>query len=386
MDVGNNDFRFQSVAPVNGGYELKEAKTIRHPTTAELHIKSLDRYDQTATVSQVQVQLTNATSYPGTYNTGTQFNVTQKGNVMNGYFNRVALSEIYLQWRMPTIIAGYNDSVWMYCSWTALAPLARRVTVPAGYYSVSALATAWASAINTAFGLAGGTAVSIATTPNGCGMTLTAPLAPPPAGGATCIYIIPFWLGGSTQGTGVQPLADWQNGIQTTQNVLISYRFARLVGAGRAAFGFLYPNGAPVGTSQQFLYYSRVAGVGNLLTWTCNCANLMPTNYIDIQSRALTRFKKVIDTNTTQNSLSSIIHRYYLTSSDQAFTPITAASSGQQPYNVAKIITNPNWSEWSPGQAFGQIDITLLDQWGEVIPWSTSSPTEISLTLLLSES
>jgi hypothetical protein len=122
--------------------------------------------------------------------------------------------------------------------------------------------------------------------------------------------------------------------------------------------------------------------------------NLLPTDYVDIVSSALSNYKDAKDGNSTVASPASVIGRVWLTENFTASAsfstgPIVPAFDGtylgSSPITLVKKWLNPNWSQWSPNQTVNTVDITLLDMWGQQIMWTSSYATEWSCTLTLTE-
>ena len=349
MDTGNSDFRFMRVDPVDGGYDEKQAKTYRNPANTELHIKSLDRYNGTRTIPQQLVQLQNSTSYPFRYNTGTNFNIRQPDGLLNGYFNQLAIVEMSLNLNLPTVITGYNDAFWVIINYSS-SYVGYKCVIPQGVYTLTTLANAMQSAISA---LTFYSAVTI-TLPTAFTMTLTASVP------NVYIMLCAYEFNGFT-------------GVPTTPAEWIThFRFCRMIGANRSCYGYTYNTAVP-GSGQ-------AGTIAPVTTWTTSIANLRPTDFVDVVSNALTKYKKVKDTNSTDDMPTNVIKRIYQTP-DAVFTPTFSVTNQLTTIQY----TTPNWSTWSPGEALNNVDITLLDMWGGVLPWTTVNPTEISLTVLFSE-
>jgi hypothetical protein len=117
MDVGANNFTFD-LESKNG--LAAPAQTMRQPQTTELHLDSLDRYNPKELVTSLTFQnfpnsqavargagpiLLNASQ------SGTQCVISPGRAMAYGYFSRVALTQMYLSWQVPTIVTGVNDSL-----------------------------------------------------------------------------------------------------------------------------------------------------------------------------------------------------------------------------------------------------------------------------------
>jgi hypothetical protein len=148
MDVGSENFRFTLDGPE------KASKAFRYPLSAELHVSSLDRINSTADVpSQTLAQLTfdaDATNYT---NSATDCLIQTKRALLYGYFNRIAMTEFQLFFRVPTVIAGINNIFYLQIWPGGYVPggsTSYPITIPAGYYTPVLLATAIQTAIRAA--------------------------------------------------------------------------------------------------------------------------------------------------------------------------------------------------------------------------------------------
>lgn len=82
---------------------------IRPPATANLMVDSLDRND-----------VNNTSPW--------SFTISKKQSILNGYFTRIAVSEVVLNWGEPNIITGANDTITLNSSTS---------TLPQGFYNIA---------------------------------------------------------------------------------------------------------------------------------------------------------------------------------------------------------------------------------------------------------
>lgn len=358
MDVGSDNFRFMLDEPE------KISRAFRYPMSAELHVNSLDRFNSTPTQSQVLVQLAQDLSEPvGSYNySATDCVIQAPGRAMlYGYFNRVAISEMQLFIRVPTIIVGVNDQFVLSASLTGASPfVSQTFTVPPGYYTPSLLAVALQTLIRanaTILTTAGSFLVTAPTTP-----------ATIPASGAIQTGFN-FSSGTSDTLKFSQPID-----ISTRAAQLRVWKFYRLIGTNALSF-IGTPAAIPTTTIATF------------------SPNFLPTDYIDVVSKALTNYKDVKDSNTNEQAPQGVLARVYLT--DNAVSAAATTTSftdpnavGGAPFAFTKKWTTPNWSQWSPNQAINQLDFKLLDMWGDPLFWTNQTScanTEWQMTLVASE-
>lgn len=357
MDVGSPNFRFTLDDPE------KKAKTIRQPMCAELHISSLDRYNSKPGSNQTQIQLTaDISQLSGSYNyPATDCVIQAPGrSMLYGYFNRLAISEMQLLVRLPTIITGYNDTFFLKILPGGIGTATTyQFTVPGGYYTPVLLAAAMQVIIRAA--------TTVLTTPSA--FTVSAPSNPstlPSSGLVQTGFIL---------STGTTDTIVFNTPPSNSTDALLAqtFKFYKLIGTNQLSFtGF--PSNIPT---------------ANLYTFS---PNWLPTDYIDVVSKALTNYKDVKDSNSNEQAVQGVIARVYL--SDNFVSGTTANSMmdpnpvGSAPFTFTKKWSNPNWCQWSPNQAINQLDFKLLDMWGDILPWTNTKAclnTEWEITLLASE-
>lgn len=369
MDVGNSDFRFTKLH--SGHSEEKDGKPQRDPARAELHIDSLDRYHVNspgiaATVQSQQLakligpsvtpQALYTASGPGL--TGTNFVVTAKNsrNLIYGYFERIALTQIQMFYRCPTVISGTdweygNGTIYLsYYQTSSGTTFTRAFTIPTANYTPSALATymqgqirAWPTLTPTAFTVTFVNGIFSFST-NVAGDT---------------IGVTPYGTGGAGPGTNV------------TLNTF-SYRTAKLFGFGAEAY---------------------VIGVGGAGTIFGRAPNMLYTDYVDVCSSTLTKYKRVKDTNSTDAARQDVICRVYLTGNNTSTDPATNSTTAAVPSAVGMtympIINTswitPNFNKWSVEEALSSIDFQLYDMYGNPLFWTSAFNTEFQATLTVSE-
>jgi hypothetical protein len=355
MDVGSDNFRFTL------DDAEKKARTIRHPKTAELHLDSLDRY-----VPGILPALSNPNTpqnfckYIGPIIGASSIDSTNncviqtKNNLLYGYLSRVALTQFQLNWRVPTVVTGYNDLLSVFNGTTTTI-----LTIPQGYYNVVNLGTTLQTLLRTVTGL-GSLSVSppdTQATPTGANVDV-----------------------GYTIVTGGSPMAFSYAGTSDGQADQIG-RANRLIGVNRAGAGF----------TPDILTTSLTSIVVNpTTTFTMGVPNFRYTDYVDIVSQALTNYKDTKDGNSSVSSPAAVLGRIWLTE-----YPLASQASGNAwpqdgmwgmgPMTFVKNWQHPNWSQWSPNQTLSSIDISLLDMWGYPLPWTSTLNTEWSATLTVTE-
>jgi len=362
MDVGAPNFRFD-LDTKNG---LKaEVTAYRQAATTELHMDSLDRYlpsmlTTTATFTNFPNQNVAKLAGPLLLNSslsGTNMTIQSSRPLVYGYFGRVALTQFCLKFMVPTIRAGYNDVFSIALATSAAGPVfaSANVTIPEGYYNLTQLAATLQVQLRAANA-----------TLNTC--TVIAPRAAGNESGdgflfnsnSAFVFMAVVLATGTTEATLLQRL-----------------RCLRTLGFTRPMLGYPDVNNFAQTTGVP-TYYVSAAG---------SAPNLLPTDYVDVVSTALTNYKDAKDANSSVASPGAVIGRIWLTegTTNQSSSPADAVDVGGSPITVTKSWSNPNWSQWSPNQTVNSIDIRLLDMYGDTLPWSSVNSTEWSATLTLTE-
>ena len=367
MDVGADNFRFELDDPE------KKARTIRYPKTAELHLDSLDRYVQgnipatygIATISDEQnfLKLIGPILASATTNATNNCRIQTKRNLIYGYMCRVALTQFNLSFKVPTIVTGYNDLCAVIATGSGLPQL---ITIPQGFYNLTTLAAQLQTSLRTIVALSAATVVAPTSQVTAAPLTsITTGFTVTANGGSTMQFVYGFLNASKAQQLQVA-------------------RFNRLIGVNRAGAGYtpdvnLAPAPSPY-NSTAVPWASATLGI----------PNFRYTDYVDIVSQSLTNYKDTKDANSAINSPGSVMGRIWLTEyplSSQAVNNGYPQDGmwGMGPMTFTKTWNTPMWAQWSPNQAINTVDITLLDQFGMPLPWSSTYPTEWSCSLQVTE-
>ena len=296
-------------------------QTIRQPSFTALFVDSMDRY---------------ANGFPNDtaeLSSSSQWTLQSRQYVLNGYFNRIALTQIQFFWNLPTIITGYNDTIAVgNADSTAILDY---IIIPQGWYVCDELA----SIISGLFGaiVSGGT---VTANPSTGALTFSAP---------TGFSILPPVYSGLNGGSTV-----YGRTYQTT--------------------GIIPGNGDLVGD-----VYILIGSIPTML----------PTRYIDVGSKYLTKNQKVKDSSTLiSGQTTNILARVY------AFAPSTrtyfppSANSGavrDTPFVVSIDYGTGKQLEWNDTEIISNFDVTLTDEYGSLVPWSRDYGCEYAFTLTASE-
>lgn len=303
-----------------------EGTPIRFPAIAELEVSSLDRYPNDG---EFILAITNNPT------TSSDILFPAKQALLSGYFTRIALSEVQLQWRTPNITPKNNFVYWYDEGLDADFD----IELPVNFYDLSGLGVALVANMNQAVGFPKyivnlvntvGTDFLEIQTNNG-----------------------DHW--------GFQPYFP----INPSPTTIRGQRFFQTAGITRQNFYQLFPNNSV----QRF----------GLTT------NLSYTPYIDVVSDRLAKFAKVKDGMTRQfQGQTAILARLYL-------TPFNTKEQycGNHPFQMAIDYTTPKYIRWNPGEYINDFDLLLYDQFGELL-WCdpVNYPefvTEYQLTIQASE-
>lgn len=334
---------------------------------AILAINSLDRY----IAGKANQPYGNAliASYDNQPPYGNDFTIQSPGALIYGYINRIIVSQIQLQYNLPTVIPNLNDEFYI-----SIGGLEYQVTIPFGFYHPEELAAAVEAQL--AAGGNGGDAAVIAamidvTYTTEDGFTFESMSSPK----------TPFYFPSVTE------LAILTLGDQQVINSLI--RCYRLLGLTiqnselRVNPANPYPNPQPPSN------YLVAAPQTRQVSQDVPC--FLYTPYIDIYSDALTNYQLIKDTNTQVNKPKGLIARIYLsgTGNVQTTVPAEPGTLGSAPFVLVADLNSPKIIRWSPDVAVPSIDFQLRDCYGDLLPGYIPGykmfSTEFQMTLLCIE-
>ena len=296
------------------------------------------------------------------------FQITAPNALMNGYIQTIKVSQVQLQYNLPTIIPDRNDLLPVYYESAvgSSSYLFQLVNIPYGFYTPDALAAILESILvvdipdlipwNVGYfgdtGLDQGFKVETAS-------------------GRRFYFATPFDLRNSGQ-----PLPEVQ-----ISNVLKTYKL----------FGFTQSNASPS------LYH---------VSWSS--PQLLYTPYIDILSDALTNYQRLKDTDSSVTRRKGLIARLYLSGVGNpqitnrtefditnGNTVVASTSLGSYPFVLTYDLNTPKIVNWTPDTAVNSLDFQLRDCYGDLLftnvpPLSPGNPieqwnTEFQMTLLCVE-
>jgi hypothetical protein len=130
----------------------------------------------------------------------------------------------------------------------------------------------------------------------------------------------------------------------------------------------------------------NVNGFPQLVNYlTTGSPNFLFTPFVDIISQNLTKFQKIKDTDTASSKRNSIISRVYLSGVGNPQNTSSSYSLGSEPFLMTADLNTPKIIRWSPDETVYNLDFQIIDQYGDLIYWDASHPTEFQMTLLCAE-
>jgi hypothetical protein len=292
------------------------------------------------------------------FNTGpfsNDFSITAPNALINGYIEKIIISQIQLQYYLPTIVPGGNDN---FAFLVETAPGSNAFTpysviLPYGFFSPAELAAMLQIFMNTA--VYGNPSIENFQVFYGQGNI----------GAVTDIGFTAI-----LNDNGKRWALDNPFRIQYT--LTESQRLLKT----NKVFGFNSANIAPQTT--QFSYYAPV---------------FLYTPYIDIYSDALTNYQALKDTDSSTIRRKGLIARIYLsgvgspqmTAYDVTLTKAlpntilwkqtTSSALGSQPFVLTYDLNSPKVVNWTPDTAVNSLDFQLRDCYGDLL--FTKVPTAL---------
>ena len=292
--------------------QSQEGVNVRNPSTANLGVSSIDRYG-----TNVYVQGEQNPANTATLSSPYDFSIGQNQNLMNGFFTRLAVSEVQFRWTMPTLTSR-NNKIYITSGGTDYL-----ITVPEGWYDIGAGAS---SAGNLAY----------AFQQQVIGASITG------LSGFTCTYT------GSAGGTvTTQPY----NCFVAKSNSSTTFYFKRYTDQAK-------PN---------------AIGLFEMMSWTTNQiavpqqtgspdATYLSTPFVDIVCDNLTYNQSLKDADTGISR--DVLCRIYLT--PDAFTG-NVANLGSAPILVHRCFPFPKQVRWSADQPIGNLRVQVYDSEGYLL-------------------
>ena len=289
---------------------------IRMPSTANFMIDSTNR---------VPVVFT-----PGAqFSLANDFLIQKNNSLLNGFFTRLGVSEVYLDWNTPNVFKDLSNNVLRY-DVSGVGSIA--IPFLDNFYNVEQMANTIATKLND---LSGAT---------GLGWTIQA-LYPPGTG---------FSLVPSNQGV-----------------------YYALSGNLATQMGLDNPLGG-LGTGVRVV----IPGGGNY-SGSKRSASLTTIRYLDFVSAQLTYNQELKDATTALNK--DVLCRFYFC--QDIIPPVDAYGfpihMGYTPFMIRREFNTPKQIKWSANQPIGQVSFQVYDQTGQLAKFTP--PTNWCMTLQVSE-
>lgn len=268
------------------------------------------------------------------------FLISSPAALIYGYIDRIVVTQIQLQYNIPTVCEGKNDT--LVIEWNAGADN-EEITIPFGFYTPDELAAAIEAVI--------------------------------------------------TNNVTLAPL-----GITVTYDVKDGFFFSS---ANNIDFSFPSPSYlfsvTPAYTPAEvnkILKTYKLIGMTVDNSETTNRPNqrsfqypsFLYTPYIDFYSDVLTNYQTIKDNNTSIAKPKGLVARILLSGAGNLQLTTDTTALGSAPFVMTADLNNPKVIKWSPDVAVPSIDFQLRDCYGELIPGYTEKfPTEFQMTLLCIE-
>jgi len=312
------------MARSRGVEDMREHKavTTRPTSTANFLIDSVDR-DQDA------------------YPSSGDFQIVKKQSIFNGFFNRMSVQEVVLDWGIPNISPEHENEYLVFTyEFPPGAPVQSWVELPAGFYTVENALDELVSLMNIDVGVPGAFVVT---------------------SGNTGVY------------------------ISVDQAV---------VPGGTFEINETFP-GPPARNGENLAYQlfteAQVNG-GQNQSYVVLCPRILPYRYLDFVCNQLTYNQELKDADTSEKSR-DVIYRWYFgwdteTSYDGYGFPIL---QGYRSFIQRRLISYPKQIRWSSEQPVGNLQFQVYNDIDEIVDASSFPGTEggaemeFQMTLLLSE-
>jgi hypothetical protein len=336
---------------------------------AILAISSTDRY----TISKfgnVNQPVANAliAQYDNEGPYSNDFQLTAPGALLNGYIEKIIISQIQLQYNLPTVIPGVNDY------------LVYRVETSPGSFQFN---------------------TRVITIPFG--------------------FFVPYDLAAVIQASMNNPGDFEVNFLTTNQFEFINnanLRFLFPSNIGLTALGFSLPQIVRVLKTYKLFGISGANSLVELTQISGSQAQFLYTPYIDLYSDSLTNYQRLKDTDTSVAKRKGLITRMYLSGvgtpqptfsydnvTDYTLVSgvppsqitgtsksVTSSALGSAPFILTYDLNSPKIINWTPDVAINSLDFQMRDCYGDLLPVASelannyeSFSTEWQMTLLCVE-
>lgn len=294
------------------GDGIEKAVTIRPPSTALLAVDSLDR------------------TQPGSAGSSANFIINKNQSLFNGFFSRIALNEIVLDWCIPNI-GAYTENNTLTVTTTA-GPTTITITLADGHYLV-------ADALDTIVALLN---------------------APGPAGFGPNTFRLEDQFGNAWGAT--------------------SYGTVFLATTAGGTF--------TIGPSTLQGQLGLATGVAAASEFPIICPKLLPYYYIDFVSPQLT-YNQDLKDNSTSSVVRDVLYRWVFAydnvpqALDRYGFPIL---QGYKEFVTRRYLSFPKQILWNPSMPVGQLSFQIYTSNGDLLdPTALGGECEYQMSLLFSE-
>lgn len=337
--------------------------------------------------------------FTGSGQVGNNFTLVSPGSFIYGYISRIAVSQIQLEYKIPTVVACnqvfdaqpfYNNlnlikrignnvlPIFIYKGITT-PPDIEYVQMPYGFYTPQELAAMLTVYFDAALPTTLGNMVvrysnagqgnnpldpgqvAPGDNPTGYGNSFTFTTAPP--AGAPPVEQ-PFGFPNLDYMRQINPITGKQR--YTEDQILAFLKCYRLLGISYT----LCSDGSPA--------------VGRTFIQT-GSPSFLYTPFIDICSARLTKFQKVKDTDTSAIARTSLVSRVYLSGVGNPQATNLDYSLGSEPFVMTADLNTPKVIRWNKDEALNSMDFQLFDYYGDRIYWTWENNTEFQMTLVCQE-
>ena len=383
------------------------ATPIRQPSYAQLLVSSTDRYPDFVS------EYTSST-------TSSSWTLQRPNYLLQGYFTRLALTQLQMQMGLPTICATTPDYIGndVFSLQIASAVQNTLIQTAKNFIPLPTMRFTFGTGLSPTLFTVGltldvvapnsgnpftvsGTVLSWSSSSGFLDVTVTAsggaPL-PIPAqiwaatqyGGADSVVTVPQgYYTGTTLAAALQAAVRTATSIATftvtfTNNVFV---FSNATDA--RTFAFKNPVEISSGANAAVRIYNTIGVVdANVqepaVTQTLGVPSMVFTRWIDICSSTLTKFQRVKDSTTLADTYTTAIARIYVAPPNVA--PVGAATINNEPRIFTVDFANPKFIKWDIKEVLANFDIQVRDEYGALLWWTPSAGCEFQFTMLASES
>jgi hypothetical protein len=261
------------------------------------------------------------------------FSIQSPGALIYGYIKKVQVSQIQLQYNIPTVVPGKNDYFELITDGSDTDNYL--IVIPYGFYTPEELAAV---------------------------LQIKVREASPVFSALTVIYtpLVGFRFKTNVPGLEIYFLTPvLAVDFVTLGETALKLRTYRLLGMDIS-------NSTPSETQSSTI-----------------TPTFLYTPYIDICSQTLTKYQKIKDTDSSPNKLTSIVSRIYLSGTGQ---PQVASGDpdvyplGCRPFTTTQDCNTPKVIRWSRDEAINTLDFQLYDQYGDLIFQQGNSTNDVDPT------